>query len=96
MCPERIYKYLPAKYLQRTIEEGRLLFRNLTYFKQTEDVNRADHLEAIHRHNPTNNVTIQNSTKGITINVNASFLNSIDSDLVFAFCTSKVLDDTLF
>lgn len=85
--PEIIYKYLPSKYLASTIK-GEILFRNFTYFKQQEDKTRGDYLEAIHRDNPDNDITITAKKDGIPRKYDASFLNSTDSDLVFMFCTS--------
>lgn len=86
--PNRLYKYLPSEYLASTISKGEILFRNLTYFKQQEDKTRGDYLEASHRDNPDNDITITALKDGIRRNYDASFVNSTNSDLIFMFCTS--------
>lgn len=86
--PDRLYKYLPSEFLDSTLSEGEILFRNFTYFKQQEDKARGDYLEASHRDNPDNDITITAQKDGIPRNYDASFVNSTDSDLIFMFCTS--------
>lgn len=93
--PERLYKYLPSEYLDSTIK-GEILFRNFTYFKQQEDKTRGDYLEAIHRDNPDNDITITAEKDGIPRNFDASFLNSTGSDLIFMFCTSLDFSPDLY
>ena len=93
--PEKLYKFLPSEYLASTIK-GDILFRNFTYFKQQEDKTRGDYLEAIHRDNPDNNITITAEKDGIPRNYDASFLNSTDSDFIFMFCTSMGFSPDLY
>lgn len=45
--PDRLYKYLPSRYAE-TVLAGNLLFRNLSYFRQSEDAQRGDTIEGIH------------------------------------------------
>jgi hypothetical protein len=94
--PKRLYKYLPYKYVKQIIQEGALLFRNLTYFRQYEDRIRGDQAEGIHIDNPDNHVTINILNKGITLIDDCSFLNSIEQDKVFVFCMSTILKQNLF
>jgi hypothetical protein len=93
--PKKLYKYLPSKYLASTIQ-GEILFRNFTYFKQQEGKTRGDYLEAIHRDNPDNDITITRMKDGVPRNYDASFLNSTNSDLIFMFCTSLEFSPNLF
>tara|TARA_R110001592_G_scaffold348022_1_gene641905 strand:- start:33 stop:704 length:672 start_codon:yes stop_codon:yes gene_type:complete len=93
--PEKLYKYLPSEHLTSTIK-GEILFRNFTYFKQHEDKTRGDYLEAIHRDNPDNEITITAQKDGIPRKYDASFLNSTDSDLIFMFCTSLDFSPDLY
>ena len=86
--PSRLYKYLPSEYLASTVSKGEILFRNFTYFKQQEDKIRGDYLEASHRSNSDNDITITALKDGVPRNFDASFVNSTNSDLVFVFCTS--------
>lgn len=94
--PERLFKYLPSKYVDDVLSNGDILFRNFTYFKQVEGKTRGDYLEACHRDNPDNNIKIKNLSKNFEGEYDASFLNSTDSDQIYMFCTSLILSDELF
>lgn len=94
--PEKLYKYLPSKFVNSVIRKGTLLFRNLSYFRQYEDNRRGDPLEGFHRDNPDNDITIKNLSTGKVINGDFSFLNSTNTDLIQIFCLSKTLDRSLF
>jgi hypothetical protein len=91
-----LYKYLPSQYADAVIKEGKLLFRNLSYFRQYEDRIRGDPIEGIHMDAPDRGFTITNLTRGFSITGNFSFLNSIDQDNVFVFCLSKTFAVELF
>jgi hypothetical protein len=86
--PDRLYKFLSSDYLEGTVSDGKILFRNFTYFKQQEDKTRGDYLEASHRDNPDNDITITAQKNGVPRKIDASFVNLMDSDLIFMFCTS--------
>jgi hypothetical protein len=92
--PDRLYKYLPSKFLDTVLKEGNILFRNLTYFRKYEDKIRGDETEGIHVDNPDNYISITSQTNVIVGDF--SFLNSIKQDDVFAFCLSKSLKEKLF
>jgi len=94
--PETLYKYLPAKYVNPVIQDGTLLFRNLSYFRQHEDNRRGDPLERFHRDNPDNDIAIRNLSTGKTIKGDFSFLNSTDTDLIYVFCLSKKFDTVTY
>ena len=94
--PDHLYKYLPSEYLTNTISKGEILFRNFTYFKQQEDKIRGDYLEACHRDNPDNNITITAQQDGIEREYDASLINSTESDLIFMFCTSLEFSSQYF
>lgn len=72
------------------------MFRNLTYFKQYECERRGDPLEGLHRDNPDNDITIRRQSDGHITKGDFSFLNSIDSDLVYVFCLSNSLTNELY
>jgi len=94
--PEKLYKYLPSKYVNSVVQKGSFLFRNLSYFRQYEDNRRGDPLEGFHRDNPDNDITITNPTTGKVIKGDFSFLNSTNTDLIQVFCLSKLFDKDLF
>lgn len=96
MAPERLYKYLPSKYLGTVFQRGELLFRNLTYFKQYECDKRGDPLDGHHRDNPDNDITITNLTKGTKMKGDFSFLNTTNSDLIYVFCMSTTYSQELY
>ena len=93
--PKKLFKFLLSKYVDSMLNEGHLLFRNFTYFRQTEDLSRGDYLEAIHRDNPDNDIVISNLTTGKKYVGDCSFLNSTDSDVIFMFCMSSVYSNEL-
>ena len=94
--PDRLYKYLPSKYLDSTVLKGEILFRNFSYFKKVEDKTRGDYLEASHRDNPGNDITITPLKDGIPRRFDASFINSTNSDVIYMFCTSLQHDSGLY
>ncbi len=79
MIPERLYKYLPSKYVENVLRRGELLFHNLTYFRQYEGEQRGDPLEGRHRDNPDNDIQIKNLSTGKIVKGDFSFLNTTDS-----------------
>lgn len=95
MTPKRLYKYLPSMYVGNVLK-GELLFRNLTYFKQYEDIRRGDPLEAHHRDNPDNDAVITIHKTGEEIKGDFSFLNTTNSDLIYVFCMSTIYSRDLY
>ncbi|MEN6488183.1 MAG: hypothetical protein ABFD66_04760 [Smithella sp.] len=93
---KKLYKYLPSQFVNAVIQEGILLFRNLSYFRQHEDNRRGDPLEGFHRDNPDNDITAKNPSLGMAIKGDFSFLNSTNTDLIYVFCLSKALNQRLF
>lgn len=94
--PTTLFKYLPTKYLESTVDSGKVFFRNFTYFRQIEGRTRGDYMEAIHRDNPDHNIRINNLSRNFSTDVDASFLNSTDSDLIYMFCTSRTHSQELY
>lgn len=94
--PERLFKYLPSRYVDAVLSNGDILFRNFTYFKQVEGKTRGDYLEACHRDNPDNNIKIKNLTRDFEGEYDASFLNLTDPDFIYMFCTSLKLSNELY
>lgn len=90
-----LYKYLPRQYADAFLR-GEILFRNLSYFKRLDCKHRGDATEGVHRGRPETGATIENLTVGGTLNGDFTFLNEINSDLVFVFCTSEIFDKALF
>ena len=94
--PDKIYKYIPSKYVDDVTKKGTVLFRNLSYFRQMADRSRGDHLEGHHRDNPDNDVTITNLSSGMTVSGDFSFLNSTNTDKTFIYCLSTFHDEQLY
>lgn len=97
MMPSRLYKYLPVRYVDDFVRRGRVLFRNLTYFRQYEtDESRGDLFEGRHIDRPGGGVKLTNVSTGRTIDGDFAFINSIQTDSVFVFCMSTRLDPDLY
>ncbi len=96
MRPKALYKYLPSKFVNSVVKDGKILFRNLTYFRKFTDNARGDHIEGMHVDNPDNDVTIRMAGGGPTVVGDFSFLNQVLQDEVYAFCMSQRYDFTLY
>jgi hypothetical protein len=97
MRPKRLFKYLPSQFVDGMTRKGRVLFRNLTYFRQYEDGDtRGDYLEGRHVDRPGSGVQLRNMSTGRTIEGDFAFINSVGTEGVFALCLSTKLDDELF
>lgn len=91
-----LYKYLPAQFATGFVERGEVLFRSLSYFRKIEHAARGDELEGIHLDFPDEPPTLHNLSTGIAYTDRFRMLNSVDQERVFAFCCSRVFDDSLF
>lgn len=91
-----LYKYLPAKYLKSTVEQGKILFRNLAYFKKDESAQRGDPWEGLHRDNPDHDCELTVLKSGKTIAGDFSLLREIDCENVFVFCLSQEFSKKLY
>lgn len=96
--PARLYKYIPEQFVSSFVDKGNLLFRNLSYFRKSEEKGRGDLLEGLHMDHPDNPITITN----LSVPTNppwigdAAALNSIVSDDVYIFCVSEHLSQDLY
>ncbi|MCK4392391.1 hypothetical protein KAX17_05755 [Candidatus Bipolaricaulota bacterium] len=93
--PRRLYKYLPDRYVEDFVK-GRLLFRNLSYFRGIERGGRGDVYEGMHVDHPDNDVTITNLSKGTVMRGDFTFVNRTRADLIYCFCLSQRLHLSLF
>ena len=97
MSPRRIYKYLPSRYVDDLVRRGRVLFRNLTYFrKYASDPSRGDLFEGRHVDRPGGGVKLTSVSSGRTVEGDFAFINSIQTDKVFAFCLSTRHEPELY
>jgi hypothetical protein len=94
--PERLFKFIDGRYAEAFIQEGVMLFRNLSYFRTIEHAERGDFKEGLHRDHPDHPVEITNLTTGRIIRGDFAALNSIRSDKVFAYCLTTTFDPRLF
>lgn len=91
--PQRLYKYLPPKFAP-VVLQGRLLFRNLAYFRQAEDLARGDLAEGMHIDQPDTPIVVE-SLDGKIRRTARAFHNEIDQERVFSFCISTALRESL-
>lgn len=96
MTGQSLYKYLPERFVDPFISEGKVLFRNLSYFRKHEHIAREDEVEGIHVDDPDDGITLTNLSTGKITKGDFRFLNSVKQDLIFIFCTSRVFRQALF
>jgi hypothetical protein len=92
--PSRLYKYVPERFVPDVLD-GRLLFRNLAYFRKSEHAAQGDEIEGIHVDDPDEAV-LDNLTTGQRLRGRFPFHNYVNSERVFVFCMSLVLSDRLY
>ena len=91
----RLYKYMPSKYLADFVDGGRVLFRNLTYYRQLDKGEQGDPYEARHIDRPGGGVRLT-SSRGVTLEGDFAFVNATRSDEIFVTCFSTRHDTTLY
>jgi len=91
-----LYKYLPHKYAEAFVDEGKILFRSILYFLACED-ERRDELEGTHQYEPAGGLEINNLTQGWSQQLPGGSLRSSvkNPDKLFIFCTSQRLSADL-
>ncbi len=97
MIPNRLYKYMPTRYVDDFVRRGRVLFRNLTYFRRYQiDPSRGDLFEGRHIDRPGGGVMMTTVSTGHTVEGDFAFINSIQTERVFVFCMSTRHDPDLY
>lgn len=91
----RVYKYMPSRYLDEFVDGGRVLFRNLTFYRQLEKTEQGDLYEGRHVDRPGGGVKITSSS-GNSVEGDFAFVNAIRAEEVFVCCFSTTLDDGLY
>jgi hypothetical protein len=94
--PERLFKYLPSRFVERVLRRGDLLFRNLSYFRRIEENGRGDLLEGLHMDYPDNPIKIETTDGRVKWEGRAAFLNRVNSDKLYVFCLSRELSPALY
>jgi hypothetical protein len=93
---QHLYKYLPNRFADDFVRRGILLFRTLSYFQKVEDPERGDPFESMHIDRPGDGVSITNQRTGKTLTGEFAFINRVQSDQIFCFCFSRIIDSRLF
>lgn len=83
----RLYKYMPSKFVDSFLN-GRLLLRNLSYYRQCEDPARGDLYEGRHIDRPGGGVVIERQDPYLRVEGDFAFINSTRVEQIFAFCVS--------
>ncbi len=87
-----LYKYLPSKYLESLLVEGKFLFRSLSYFQDYEDdIARGDKYDGVLKHSRRDGIEINNLTTGESFNGHFTFESKVDAENIFVFCASTKL-----
>lgn len=95
--PSLLYKYMSEEYAHAFLRHGHVLFRNLTSFKQMENLARGDVREGCHVDNPPNDVVLSDPQTGRQIaRGKFSMRTTIQTNRIFVLCMSKAYDERLF
>ena len=91
-----LFKYLPSEYVYSFINEGKILFRSLSYFQNYEDNARGDEFEGTRRHRPKDGLTITLSDTEEKIVLPHTLEASVNNtDDIFVFCLSEIYSENL-
>lgn len=91
-----LYKYLPEQFVNTFVNEGAILFRALSYFRDYEDAQvRGDDFEGTRIHRPTSGLEITMTKTGERIVLPHSFEAAANEDDIFVFCLSTSLSPDL-
>jgi hypothetical protein len=91
----RLYKFLPKQFVENLLD-GKILFRNLVYFKKLEGNPRWDVFEGRHVDAPDHDVHVENISTGQKFKGPFAFHSAIATpEKVFCFCTSQHVSDEM-
>ena len=91
-----LFKFMRSRYVDDFVGAGKILFRNLTYFRQCEDDGRGDLYEGRHVDRPGGGVKITNTSTGQTLTGDYAFVNSANTESIYVFCASTRFDPYLY
>lgn len=94
--PRRLYKYIPSEYVDSLVRRGRVLLRNLTFYRGLEDKGRGDLFEGRHVDRPGDGVELTVMRTGEKIVGDFASVNAVDAQRVFVFCMSTCLEASLY
>lgn len=92
----KLFKYLDEKHAHDFVEKGKVLFRTLSYFMNTEHSEITDKYEGTLKYKPTGGLLITDSKTGQKQILPHAFESSTKADEIFIFCTSTTLSKDLF
>jgi hypothetical protein len=91
----RLYKYLSSRYAEPLLE-GAVRFQALAYYRRHEAAGSiGDVNEAARVFRPPHGLEVSNLTTGKRFRLQATFRSSADTEKVFVFCVSRVLNTEL-
>lgn len=93
---DRLFKYLPSKYLDAFVGKGEVLFRSLSYYSNYEEMQvRGDRNEGKRVFKPVGGLELTNTTTGKTSQLHGTFESTVRDREIFVFCMSKVFSPEL-
>jgi hypothetical protein len=84
-----LYKYFDQLTWAEKFLEGEMLFRPLSYFRDSEDEARGDEYEGTSSFSPEEGLQITNHTQGTQFTIPWSFESRVRCHEIFVFCTSR-------
>ncbi|NNA99743.1 hypothetical protein [Pseudomonas fragi] len=93
---ERLFKYLPSKYLHSFVGKGEVLFRSLSYYSNYEEMQvRGDRNEGKRVFSPSGGLEVTSTATGKTSLFQGVFESTVQDRDIFVFCMSKELSPEL-
>lgn len=98
MTQHSLFKYYTERRWAEQFLKGKLLFRSLSYFRDTEDENiRGDKNEGNVISCPEGGLVVNNQTRGTTFTLSGwAFESRVKQNEIFVFCMSRSLTDELW
>lgn len=85
----RLFRYLSPQYAEAFVNNGEMLFRALSYYRDYEDDGvRADEYEGTLVHLPKQGLKARLVETGVEVPLNYTFESSVREDEIFVYCMS--------
>lgn len=93
---DRLFKYMPSRFLDAFISRGEVLFRSLSYYSNYEEMQvRGDRNEGKRVFKPVGGLEFTKTESGEQARIYGTLESKVQDREIFVFCMSKVLSPKL-